>query len=438
MPSPGMAPWGSAIPILRRVRRLVILAVAGLVALLVAPAGAQEGSGRVDVVVLEGAIDAPTAEFVTDAIVGAAADSAQAVILQVDATGSVAGDAEALEALVGAPPVPVVVWVGDAPARATGTAARLVEAAAVATAAPGVEVGWSEYVTVGGDPDPDHAGDFVGAPESVVVDDGRFDTVQAAVGQVVVWLDGVEVAYGAGSSRVLETAEEVVDDDGAVRLQQSVTVRFVERSVWAGLLNAALQPATLVFLLAAGLTVAAFEFYALGPGVAAATALLPLLVAAYGLAHLPLAWWAALLVLAGLLLMVIDYQAGAFGPWSVGGAILLAVGGRFLVAGAPLLEASWLSSALTAVATALFFAVAMPVVARSRFSTGTFGRSHLVGSRGSVVEAFADGAGVVEVEGARWKASAHRESRLPAGAPVEVTAVRGLWLEVDEPQSTDG
>ncbi len=81
--------------------------------------------------------------------------------------------------------------------------------------------------------------------------------------------------------------------------------------------------------------------------------------------------------------------------------------------------------------TALFFAVAMPVVARSRFSTGTFGRGHLVGRTGTVVASFHDGAGEVEVDGARWRASAHRESHLPEGAEVEVTSVQGLWLEVE-------
>ncbi len=432
MRSPAAAKPGDVpnLPSVRRLSRLVLLVVAVVTVLGALPVAAQSDEGRVDVVVVEGVLDDPTIDFAVGAIEEAAASGAQAVILQVDVSGAVTEAAERLVDLVAAPPLPVVVWVGDAPATALGSAARLVESAAVATAAPGVEVGWSAWDRIGGDADPDHGGVFAGAPEVVAVDDDRFATVQAAVGQIVVWLDGRTVPW-AGGETTIETAEEVTDDDGTARLQQSVTVRFVEAGVFTGLLNAALSPNTLVFLLLAGLAVAAFEFYALGPGVAAATALLPLLVAGYGVAHLPLAWWALLLLLGGLLLMVIDYQAGAFGPWSVGGTLLVLVGGRYLVDGAPLLEASWLGAGLSAAATAAFFAVAMPVVARTRFSTGTFGRSHLVGSTGVVVEGFVGGAGVVEVDGARWRASAHRESHLPEGAEVEVTGLQGLWLEVD-------
>jgi len=409
-------------------RLLLLVALVAAVGLLVAgPAAADDGS--IDVVLLEGVVDPTTADFVMAAIEDAASAGSQAVILQVDATGAT-DDLEQLVELVEAPPLPVVVWVGDAPAEALGIAARLAEVAPIVTAAPGAEVGWSEYTLIGSDPDDGRTGPFTGSPVPAEDGDPRFATVQAAVGQVVVWLDGREVAFDGGTT-VLETAEEVTDDDGETRLQQTVEVRFIEAGLGTRLLDAPLHPGTLVFLLVAGLAVAAFEFYALGPGVAAGTALLPLVVATYGVAHLPLSWWAVLLLLGGLLLMVIDYQAGAFALWSIVGTVLVAVGGRFVVAGAPLLEATWVGAALTALSAALFFAVAMPVVARSRFSTGTFGRGHLVGKTGTVVVSFDEGAGEVEVDGARWRATAHRESHLPEGAEVEVTAVQGLWLEVE-------
>lgn len=404
--------------------RRILPIILGLSFLALAVPAAADG-GAVDLVQVEGVIDPTTAAFVVDAIRTAAEEGSQAVILRVDATGATEA-ADALVDIVASPPLPVVVWVGDAPAEALGVAARLAEVASVVTAAPGVEVGWSEYAVIG--VASDHVGPFSGPPEPVMEDDLRFATVQASIGQVVVWLDGREVPYEGGTA-VLDTAEEVTTD-GETRLQP-VEARFIEAGVWTRLLDAPLHPGTLVFLLAAGLAVAAFEFYALGPGVAAGTALVPLLIAAYGVAHLPLTWWAVVLFVAGLLAMVIDYQAGAFGTWSVAGTVLLAVGGRYFVGGPPTLEATWLGAVLTALVTALFFAVAMPVVARSRFSTGTFGRAHLVGAPGVVVSGFSDGAGEVEVDGARWRATAHRESYLPEGAEIEVAAIRGMWLEVE-------
>ncbi len=396
------------------------------------PAAGQTDDGRIDVIGVQGPIDALTARFVERAIGVAVDDGVQAVVLRIDSPGAVDEEsAQRLLDIVEAPPLPLVVWVGDSPAEALGAAARLLESAAVPTASPQSEIGWSEIEVIGGDAG--SGGVFAGDSTTVTLEDDRFATVQAAVGQIVVWLDGQEVPYDGGSS-VLDTAEEVTDDDGETRLQQTVTVRFVGPSVFTRTAHAALNPATLVFLISAGLAVAAFEYYALGPGVAAATALLPLLVGAYGLAHLPLSWWAVPLLVLGLFLMVVDYQAGAFGPWSIAGALLLAVGGRYFVDGAPVLEVSWVSAVLSAAATALFFAVAMPVVARTRFSTGTFGRTHLIGAPGVVVEGFVEGAGVVEVDGARWRATGHRESTFAEGVSVEVAAVQGLWLEVEVPE----
>ena len=81
--------------------------------------------------------------------------------------------------------------------------------------------------------------------------------------------------------------------------------------------------------------------------------------------------------------------------------------------------------------------IAMPVVARSRFSTGTIGRDHLIGRPGAAVTLL-DPEGVVEVDGARWRARAHREAGLTPGDAVVVTAIHGLELEVDPvPESTE-
>jgi membrane protein implicated in regulation of membrane protease activity len=77
----------------------------------------------------------------------------------------------------------------------------------------------------------------------------------------------------------------------------------------------------------------------------------------------------------------------------------------------------------------------MPTVQRARFSTQTIGREGLVGERGVALGALSPD-GVVEVRGARWRATAHREAGLSSGSDVVVSGVDGLFLEV-EPVSTD-
>lgn len=406
-------------------RRLPLLFLALLT--LASPASAQQ-TGGVDVVEVAGVIDDAKVDYVLEVLDRAATEGVQVVIVRLDSPGAVTERTAELETAFTTSTVPVVVWVGDAPAQALGAAARLVEAAHLRTAAPGAIIGHGDHQLIGGDAV--GPGMFDGPPVTVEPATPSLDRVEASLGQVVVWLDGRTVETPAGSV-TLRTAEEITDEDGSIRLQQTVDVRFVEPNLWVRLLDLTLGPGTLFFFLAIGLTIVAFEFYAVGPGVAAAVALIPLVLAGYGLGRLPVTWHGVGLLLVAIGLFVVDYQRGGFRPRSWIATGMLLAGGALLVDGAPTLGVPWGSVVATTVAVALFFAVAMPVVARSRFSTGTFGRDHLIGRLGTAVGAFEDGVGIIDLDGARWKASAHRQAGIDAGDDIVVASVQGLWLEVE-------
>ena len=82
------------------------------------------------------------------------------------------------------------------------------------------------------------------------------------------------------------------------------------------------------------------------------------------------------------------------------------------------------------IGTALFFGIGMTAVVRSRFSTTTIGREHLIG-RAGIAESDLDPTGVVSVDGARWRAKATRAAGIRLGDPVDVVAVDGIVLDVD-------
>ena len=63
------------------------------------------------------------------------------------------------------------------------------------------------------------------------------------------------------------------------------------------------------------------------------------------------------------------------------------------------------------------------------FATPTIGREHLVGRRGVAATAF-DPEGVVDLDGARWRARTTRAADLAPGDEVEVLEVKGIVLEV--------
>jgi membrane-bound ClpP family serine protease len=176
--------------------------------------------------------------------------------------------------------------------------------------------------------------------------------------------------------------------------------------------------------------VAAFEFYAIGPGIAAGMAAISLFLASYGIWALPVRWWAMALTLVAWWALTYAYQRGGAAVLTGAGAALMLVGGLWYVDGAPQLEMNPIVTLVIVAVVVLFYTVAMPTVARSRFSTRTIGRDHLIGSQGVALVDF-DPDGEVEVAGARWKASAHRESGIARGDPVRIAEVDGLVLEVE-------
>src|SRR5688500_10551655 len=120
-------------------RRVVLcsLMVAAVFALVADTAAAQSApSATVEVLKVEGPLDAPLLDFVYGRLDAAAADGT-VVVLQLDTPGTMGEDAIALADRVAAMPVPVIAWVGPVPAEASGAGLLLLHASSLAAVAPG-------------------------------------------------------------------------------------------------------------------------------------------------------------------------------------------------------------------------------------------------------------------------------------------------------------
>lgn len=410
------------------------IAACFLVLLFLLPAGwagaqslpAEVEVGPIDVIDIEGPVDSFTVDFAIASLAGAAEDGAQAVILKIDSPAAVV-DLSELLAAVRTAPMPVVAWVGDAPAVAFGGALELVASADIRVAAPSVRIGYSAPLILGGNGQA--STDISEAIEVVGPVPGVVDELAAALGPLIVSLDGRSVDK-QGTVTVLETAEDSPLEDGSVRQRVIPQIRFLEPGLMARTMRLPLQPEAAFFFLVVGLTLVAFEFFAIGPGVAAGTAVLPLFLAGYGLVVLPIAWGLAAALVA-MWLLTVDFQRGGFGAVSYAATGLLFLGGMFLTDSRPQLPPSWWTVLLTTGGVALFYMFAMPTVARARFTTPTIGREYLIGKRGvALTDPSSDGALSVEVDGATWSAVCHREAAIQDGDPVVVESIRGLFLEV--------
>jgi membrane-bound serine protease (ClpP class) len=190
------------------------------------------------------------------------------------------------------------------------------------------------------------------------------------------------------------------------------------------------SPSIALLMLIAGLALVLFEFYTAGIAVAGVTGALALVGAFAGFAHLPVRWWAVALVVLAFVAFAVELQVGTLGPYTVLGLLLLTAGSWWMYGGSDRLDPPlWVLAALV-VATGIFIVGGMTAMIRSRFSTPTIGREALVGEMGLAVEAV-DPEGIVEIEGARWRALTNRATPIEAGEPVRVVAVDGFALEVE-------
>jgi membrane-bound serine protease (ClpP class) len=396
------------------VRRFTLLIL--LLALPLA-AAADEGHGGIDVIDVSGPLDASALEFMVDSIEAAALSGQQLAVLQINSRAVLDEEGYSLlRQIVANPPLPVAIWVGPAPARAYGGAAVLVVEAEVAAIAPGSEIGLVQPEVLGVDPAPTGRQEVLSAEETGL-------ELQPSIRQYLQALDG----------RTFPTAQGPVTVSTLEAFGDGITVRevtFRQPGLGARFFRLAVTPEAAFLFLMVGLTILTFEFYALGPGVAAGVAAISLILGGWGAVTLPVRWWALALAVVGWVLLTVGYQKGGVFALSLIGAVTLQMAGTFYVDGAGQLDPRWWLVLPTVLAVLFFYLIAMPTVQRARLSTHSIGRRHLVGQAGIALVDFAPD-GLVEVAGARWRGTAHREAGIHSGDEVIVTGVDGMYLEVE-------
>ncbi len=429
-------------------RRLAIglLSAAAAVGTLVAGGNAvhaqedpRTGSGPVDVLQVSGLVDPIVVDAIDTAIERSTRDGAQALILQVNSRGAVVShdEMEALLERIAVAPIPIAVWIGPSGARLYGAPAQLLAVADVTGMAPGARVGYTgtplrpngEAVDFGAAAGELRNGSLglsdarrLGVFEQRIPDEG--------IPTIVNMVDALNGFEEGGV--ILTTSEQRVLDDGTVRRDTTVTVRFAKLGLVDQLFHTVASPPVAYLLLLIGLALLVFEFFTAGVGVAGVVGATSLVLAATGLATLPARGWAVALVLAAMVAFAIDVQVGVPRLWTGVGVVLTVVASLWLFEPLPgaTLRPSWITLLAGIGGTVLAFVVGMPSMVRTRFATPTIGREWMIGELGEVVEDV-DPDGVVTVGSARWRARTNRATPVTSGQPVRVVAIDGVTLEVE-------
>lgn len=371
--------------------------------------------GIVDVVKVDGLLDPVMADFVKRSVADATRSGATALVLQVDSSGSVLSDAELAEvvAVVARAAVPVSVWVGPSGSSLLGSVAVLGGHADAFGMAPGTRWGLNGVTPPAGTLE----GIVRALPEDTVTAEeaaaSGAGVMAPTIGDLIVDLPGVL------------TREVLVD--GEPRREPITTVRFSQLPLLESLLHAVASPAVAYLLLTVGMALLLFELFTAGVGVAGGVAAGSLILGCYGLAWLPVRWWAVALLVVAMVAFAIDVQTGVPRVWTGIGMVLFVLGSLWLYDGVGM---SWITLGVAFIGVALTFYSGIPSMVRTRFATPTIGREWMVGEMGRAVTAVAPD-GVVQVRGAQWRATTNRATPIDELDAVRVVGIDGLVLEVE-------
>ncbi|HEX6399459.1 MAG TPA: NfeD family protein [Actinomycetota bacterium] len=426
----------------------VVAAVAAAAVAFATTATAQPVT-PVHVIEVNGPIDRPLLGFVEERL-AEAEDAGAIVVLQVNTPGTLGEDGIALAERVAALEVPVIAWVGPAPARASGAGLLLMLASSTAAVAPGSQTGPLMPIDV---LRPDRAPaeptarirawlDERGRAVDLSLLDRALTGQQAVdariaqasgytVPEVLGALDGSTVRTPGGDV-VLRTRVATTPQEAQERV---VEIRFIEPGLVARVLHAVATPSMVYVLLVIGLAALAFEMTQPGFGFAGFSGAGLLLLAIYGLTVATPTWpWFAVLLM-GIGGLAIDVRMRSL-SWPTWVGVAAFAAGSWLAWSAvdPSVRLSpWLIGGAV-VASVLYygFALTVSIQSRDRIVQAQRGLIGLVGeARGRLAPD-----GPVFVKGALWRGRTLGEP-IESGTPVRVRGVDGLILRVEAESDAD-
>jgi membrane-bound serine protease (ClpP class) len=427
----------------RRVFSLVLVVVGCLAVSGPAPASAAGPATPVHVIEIDGPIDRPLLAFVEERLADAERAGA-VVVLQVDTPGALGRDGVALAEQVANLDVPVLTWVGPAPAEASGAGLLLMLGSSLAGVAPGSQTGPLRPVDVL-HPDEDARG-LAQTVDRLLAAHGRQADADAATRALT-----AQQAIDAGIARVAAPSVPILLDrvdgmtaetpSGPVVLrtrlartpaqaeERTVDIRFEEPGVITRILHAVSTPSMVYVLLALGLAALAFELTQPGFGFAGFSGIGLVGLAIYGLT-VAIPWWPGFaLLLLGVGLLVLDVRLRNL-SWPTWLGLVVIGAGSVLAWGdvdRSIRISPWLIGGALVVSFLYYgFALTVALQSRDRIVGTQRGLIGLVGeARGRLAPD-----GPVFVKGALWRGRSVGDP-IEAGAAVRVRGVDGLVLRVE-------
>ena len=405
-------------------------------------------SAQVVKVVVDDTIQPISAEYISRAIDHARQNNAQAVLIEMNTPGGLVTSTREIIEKITSSPVPVIVYVTPTGGHAGSAGIFILESADVAAMAPGTAAGAAHPVT------------FIG-PMQVKTDDEmkrKIENDAAALIRSFTSQRGRNVEAAESAVRESKSftdkealANHLIDyvapsaDDLFKQMQgkpfkrfngQVATLDLVGQPIVAydmtlkeRIMDELMDPNVAFLLLAIGALALYVEFNHPGAVIPGTIGVVFILVAAFALNLLPTRFAALVLILGAFALFAAEAKFASHGVLTVGGIVLLTLGGLLLVdAPIPQMRVHLVTALAVSIPFGLITAFLMTIALKARHNKIVTGEQGLVGEIG-VAQTALSPQGKVFIHGELWDAVA--ESPIPVAQFVVVRAVDGLMLRVE-------
>jgi len=395
-------------------------------------------------VVLDDTINPVTDEFLGRALDQAKAAKAQAVLIDINTPGGLVDSTRGIIEKFFASPIPIIVYVTPSGSRSASAGFFILEAADVAAMAPGTNTGAAHPVMGGGEKMDDvmkakvendlaafmrsianKRGRNVQVAESAVRESKSF-TEQEALSQHL-------VDYLAPTEQDLFrqiAAKPIHRFDGStitLDLTKASVIPF-DMTLKQRILDFLMDPNIAFILLAIGALALYAEFNHPGAVVPGTVGIVFILLAAFALNLMPVRFASLALIVAAFVLFALEAKFVTHGVLTLGGIVLLTIGGLLLVdAPIPEMRVHLFTALAVSIPVGLITAFLMTVALRARRNKPVSGADGLIGEVG-VARTPLTPEGKVFIHGELWNAVS--SAPVPAGTAVVVQRVEGLQLAV--------
>ncbi len=423
----------------------ILLAVLALTitTIISAPASAQVLTIKID-----DTIQPISAEYISRAIDEAHRRNAQALLIEMNTPGGLVSSTREIIEKITSSPVPVIVYVTPTGGHAGSAGIFILESADIAAMAPGTAAGAAHPVVFVGPvqlkPDDEMKqkieNDAAALMRSVAGKRGRnIEAAESAVRESKSFTEQEALAqhlidYAATSPEDLfrqMQGKPLKRFDGATASLNLVGQALIpfHMTLKEEILDALMDPNIAFLLLVIGALALYIEFNHPGAVIPGTVGVVFILLAAFALNFLPTRFAALGLILGAFLLFAAEAKFATHGVSTVGGIVLLTLGGLLLVdSPIPEMRVHLLTALAVSIPFGIITAFLMSIALKARRNKVVTGAQGLIGETG-VIQSALSPMGKVFVHGELWDAVA--STSLPAGQMVIVRKVDGLTLEVD-------